>query len=127
MARSLDSQAAPGREERTMKIDAYRSEISTETANGVGRPTTQAGQRDGANSSKPAPSADEVRLSSGAQLMQSVMQSAQQAMEVRPEVVQRMRAALANGTVGNDPHALADAILDRLAALSTPDDDVSKE
>jgi len=50
--------------------------------------------------------------------MQTVMQSAQEALKIRPEVVARMRTALENGTVGNDPHALADALLDRLSAAS---------
>ena len=103
-----------------MKIDVYRSEIPTQATDRVGRPTTPAGNRDGVPSA-PAPGTDEVRLSSGAQLMQSVMQSAQQAMEVRQDVVERMRAALANGTVGNDPHALADALLDRLTGMSPAD------
>jgi len=115
---SLESQAASGREERSVKIDAYRQEIPTQATDRVGRPTTPVSNRDGG--AAPASGNDEVRLSSGAQLMQSVMQSAQDKLEIRQDVVERMRAALANGTVGNDPHALAEALIDRLSG--TPSD-----
>jgi len=105
-----------------VKIDAYRSELSTQVTDRVGRPTNPADNRDGVTDATAVTgSTDEVHFSSGAQLMQTVMQSAQQALEIRQDLVQRMRAALANGTVGNDPHALADALLDRLTGTSTSD------
>ena len=102
-----------------MKIDAYRSDIQAEALDRVGRPVSPVGNRDaGASATAPA-TGDEVRLSSDARLMQNVMQTAQQALNVRQDVVERMRAALASGNVGNDPHALADAILDRLLGASS--------
>jgi len=101
-----------------VKIDAYRSEIATEALDRAARPTPPVGKRDANAATTPA-TGDEVRLSSDARLMQTVMQSAQQSLNIRQDVVERMRAALANGQVGNDPHALADAMLDRLIATSS--------
>ena len=104
-----------------MKIDAYRSDIPTEALDRVGKPATSAGNRDAKDvTATTSATGDAVRLSSDARLMQTVMQGAQQALNVRQDVVERMRAALANGTIGNDPHALADALLDRLIANSSP-------
>jgi flagellar biosynthesis anti-sigma factor FlgM len=100
-----------------VKTDAYRSEIATEALDRAGRPATQVGNRD-THAATPATS-DEVRLSSDDPLMQTAMQSEQQALTVREDVVERARAALANGQVGNDPHALADAMLDGLIATSS--------
>ena len=100
-----------------MKIDAYRPNVPMEALDRVGKPATAVGNRD-AKASATTPANDEVRLSSDARLMQTVMQNAQQALNVRQDVVERMRAALANGKVGNDPHALADALLDRLISTA---------
>ena len=111
--------AAASRQERSVKIDAYRSDIPTEALDRVGRPASQVGNKDAAGAAAAPTTNDQVRLSSDARLMQNVMQSAQQAMNIRQDVVERMRAALASGKVGNDPHALADAILDRLVGASS--------
>jgi flagellar biosynthesis anti-sigma factor FlgM len=116
--RPLKIQAASNRRERIVKIDAYRNNVPLEALDRAGKPAAAVGNRD-AKASAPATAAnDEVRLSSDARLMQTVMQNAQQALNVRQDVVERMRAALANGKVGNDPHALADALLDRLIGTS---------
>lgn len=97
-----------------MKIDSYRTDIrSAQTLDRVGRPATLAGNADPA-SAAPGPASDEVRLSSDAQLMQTAMQAVQQVPDVRQDVVERMQAALAKGEIGNDPHALADALIDRM-------------
>ena len=82
MDRSLESQAVSGREELNVKIDAYRVDLNTQATDRVGKPTTAAGNRDGVGGPQSG-ATDEIRLSSDAQLMQSVMQSAQQAMEMR--------------------------------------------
>jgi flagellar biosynthesis anti-sigma factor FlgM len=99
-----------------VKIDAYRSEIPADALERVGKPATAAVGKSNSKDSTAAAagSSDELRLSSDARLMQTVMQNAQQALNVRQDVVERMKAALANGQVGNDPHALADALLDRM-------------
>jgi len=101
-----------------VKIDAYRPNVPMEPLDRVGKPATAVGNRDAKGAAATPAASDEVRLSSDARLMQTVMQNAQQALNVRQDVVERMRAALANGKVGNDPHALADALLDRLIGTS---------
>jgi flagellar biosynthesis anti-sigma factor FlgM len=114
MDRSLDLHAASSRQERSVKIDSYGTDIrSAPTLDRVGRPATLRGNADPAGAA-PGPAGDEVRLSSDAQLMQAAMTSAQQVPDVRQDVVERMQAALAKGEVGNDPHALADALIDRM-------------
>jgi flagellar biosynthesis anti-sigma factor FlgM len=102
-----------------VKIDAYRSDISADALDRTGKTTTAAGRRDSKDSPAVSAGSDELQLSDGARLMQTVMQNAQQALNVRHDVVERMRAALANGQVGNDPQALADAMLDRLIGSSS--------
>jgi flagellar biosynthesis anti-sigma factor FlgM len=106
-------------QESSVKIDAYRSEIPADALERAGKAATASGKGD-SKSSTPAAAggSDELSLSSDARLMQTVMQSAQQALNIRQDVVERMRAAMANGKVGNDPHALADALLDRLIGPS---------
>jgi flagellar biosynthesis anti-sigma factor FlgM len=117
MDRALEIQAASSRQEHIVKIDAYRN-VSQEALDSVARPSSAAGNRATAGSSAAPAASDEVRLSSDARLMQAAMESAQQTPNIRPEVVEKMRAALANGQIGNDPHALADALLDRLTGAS---------
>jgi flagellar biosynthesis anti-sigma factor FlgM len=102
-----------------VKIDAYRTDIPAETLDRVGRPATSVGNRDAAGPAAAQATGDDLRLSDDARLMHTVMQSAQEALNIRQDVVERMRTALANGTVGNDPHALADALLDRLTGPSS--------
>jgi len=100
-----------------VKIDSSGSDIRHQALDGVGRPTAPAGRTD---SAPPTPAAaDEVRLSSDGQLMQAALQAAQQTPDIRPDVVERMRAALAKGEIGNDPHALADTLIDRMLGNSS--------
>jgi flagellar biosynthesis anti-sigma factor FlgM len=97
-----------------VKIDGYGSDLrSAQTLDRVGRPATVAGNADPAGAAA-APASDELRLSSDAQLMQAAMQAVEQVSNVRQEVVERMQAAVAKGEVGNDPRALADALIDRM-------------
>jgi hypothetical protein len=63
---------------------------------------------------------DEVRAPSDARVIPAVTWHAQHPPIIRHDVVERMRAALANGEVGNDARALADAILDRLVGAVSP-------
>jgi len=98
-----------------VKIDVSRSEIPTDAPDSAGRPATQ----DPGAPEVTSTTSDEVSPSSDARLMQTVMQDAQEALDVRQDVVERMRAALAKGKVGNEPHALADALLDRLLGTSS--------
>jgi flagellar biosynthesis anti-sigma factor FlgM len=102
-----------------MKIDSPGPDIRHQALDGVGRPTAPAGAKDIAASTPPAAAVDEVRLSSDGQLLQAAVQAAQQLPDIRPDVVERMRAALAKGEIGNDPHALADTLIDRMLGNSS--------
>jgi len=101
-----------------MKIDSPGPDIRHQALDGVGRPTAPAGAKDTAASTPPA-AVDEVRLSSDGQLLQAAVQAAQQLPDIRADVVERMRAALAKGEIGNDPHALADTLIDRMLGNSS--------
>ena len=56
---------------------------------------------------------DQVRVSSDVQLASTAIQAANQASDVRPDVVARAKALLADGKIGADPQALADKMIDR--------------
>jgi flagellar biosynthesis anti-sigma factor FlgM len=58
--------------------------------------------------------ADKVAPSSDAQLLSTALRAAVDAPEVRQDLVQRMRQATADGTVGADLHRLANRIIDHL-------------
>jgi flagellar biosynthesis anti-sigma factor FlgM len=72
----------------------------------------------GASDSKQAADAqatgvqDRMRLSPDAQLLQTALVASTQAPDVRADVVERMRALLAEGKVGHDLARLADALID---------------
>jgi negative regulator of flagellin synthesis FlgM len=95
-----------------MKIDGQRAELLNQALDRVGRPTGQSGSQTSATSAFSATSNDEVTLSGDAQFIQAAMKAADQAPAIRQDVVEKMRAALAKGEIGNDPQKLADAILD---------------
>ena len=102
-----------------MKIDNSASDIRHQTVDGVGRPAAPEGSnKKDAVSAMPAPG-DEVRLSTDGQLMQAALQAVKQAPDIRLDVVERMKAAMAKGEVGNDPHALADTLIDRMLGNSS--------
>ncbi len=94
-----------------MKIENQRADLERTSASRTEAPANapKAGPaRPGA-----ADGADQVRVSSGAQLASTAASAAEQTPDVRPEVVERAKAALARGEVGNDPLRLADALIDR--------------
>ena len=102
-----------------MKIDSYGSDIRNQALTRVDGPATSAGKTNTAASTPAAEVGDEVRLSSDAQLIQAATQAAQQTPDVRQDLVERMRAALAKGEVGNDPHALADTLIDHMLGTTS--------
>jgi flagellar biosynthesis anti-sigma factor FlgM len=55
---------------------------------------------------------DRVQLSSDAALANDAVKAASSAPDVRRDVVERMKKALAAGEVGNDPDALAERLID---------------
>jgi flagellar biosynthesis anti-sigma factor FlgM len=91
-----DSAAVQGKTERT---DAAASRTTRETT--------------GSSSSAAASEGtDKVRLSKDLQLLQTATAAAQQAPEIRQDVVAKMRALLDAGQIGNDHERLADALID---------------
>jgi negative regulator of flagellin synthesis FlgM len=62
----------------------------------------------------PATAGDRVELSPDAALAHEAVKAAASAPEIRQDLVDRMRKALAAGELGNDPKALADRIIGSL-------------
>ena len=68
----------------------------------------------GAAPAAPGPSTDQLKLSSDAQLLSAAVKAATSAPASDPKSVDRLRALLKDGQIGNDPHKLADAIINSL-------------
>lgn len=79
-------------------------------AEGVGRPTSAAG----------APAADSAQISGDAQLAVEAARQIGDVDTVRPDVVERAKAALARGEVGADLDRLADRLIDHLLGEDVP-------
>lgn len=92
-----------------MKIDGNRADLLNQGLDRVGGATVPAGNRTTPNAA-PA-TTDAVTLSDDARLMQTAMQAAGQTPVIRQDLVERMRAALERGEIGNDPGVLADALI----------------
>jgi negative regulator of flagellin synthesis FlgM len=91
-----------------MKIDSNRLELApdvaaTETITAKGRKAAEA---------SPAPEGDRVQLSAGAGLLARATQALADVPEIRQDVVDQMKEAIATGEAGFDPLELADKILD---------------
>jgi flagellar biosynthesis anti-sigma factor FlgM len=92
-----------------MKIDGYNAgaiQGQTERADGV---ASRGAREAGTPASE---GTDQVRLSNDVQFVQAATAAAVQAPEIRPDLVDRMRALLNAGEIGNDPGRLADALID---------------
>jgi hypothetical protein len=101
-----------------MKND--RSHIASEALDQVDEPAATVPGGDTRDVATAPAIGDAVRRPSDARVIPAATRHAQQSPIVRHDVVERMRAALANGEVGNDADALADAILDRLVGVVSP-------
>ena len=82
-------------------ISKLQPEPAVATANAVGR-------------KEQSPAGDQVKLSAGAQLAQTALGALGQAADIRQDKVERAKAMMANGELGNDSRSLADAIIARL-------------
>jgi negative regulator of flagellin synthesis FlgM len=96
--------------ESSMKIEGQRTDLLNQALDRVGQPTPATGNQT-PTSAFNATSGDAVQLSDDAQLMQAATKAADQAPAIRQDVVEKMRAALANGEIGNDAQQLADSML----------------
>jgi flagellar biosynthesis anti-sigma factor FlgM len=65
-----------------------------------------------AKASTPASGTDQLTLSAEAQLLKAATEAASGEPVVRTELVEKMRALLAEGKVGTDADSLADALID---------------
>ena len=93
-----------------MKINNDNSNPVTGAADALGGVTPS--QTAGAPKPGPAPTpADQLTLSPEARMMQAVAETAAEPPAIRQEVVDRMRALLDRGELGNDAGRLADAIV----------------
>jgi flagellar biosynthesis anti-sigma factor FlgM len=88
------------------RLESARTEAASSGASKAGR----AGQ---------AGSGDQVRLSSGVQLASTAATAAASAPDIRQDKVERAKALLESGKLGNDANKLADALIDR--ALTSGD------
>jgi flagellar biosynthesis anti-sigma factor FlgM len=95
-----------------VRIEGQRTDLLSRALDHVGRPTAAAGNQTAPTPALSVPSGDAVQLSGDAQLLQAAMKAADQAPAIRQDVVEKMRAALAAGTIGNDASQLADSMLD---------------
>jgi flagellar biosynthesis anti-sigma factor FlgM len=59
-------------------------------------------------------SGDRVELSADAALAGAAIKAAGEGPEIRPDVVERMKKALADGQIGRDTNALAESLIDRM-------------
>ena len=94
-----------------MKIEGERTYGVTDTQQATQAERVQGG-RDQSGSA--GATGDRVQVSADARLYGAAMAAAEQAPDIRQDVVERARARLAAGEVGNDPARLADRIIDSL-------------
>ena len=94
-----------------MRIDSNRPNFDAAPAGKVD--ATQTTDVKSAGSRTADRRADQVSVSPAAQFASNAIAAAGSAPDVRPDVVERAKALLADGKIGDDPHRLADALIDR--------------
>jgi len=95
-----------------VKIDGLRADLLDAALDRVGSATTPVGTR--ATPGPASVAADRLELSDDAQLLQTALRAAERVPDIRPDVVERVRAALDRGEIGNDPGRIADALIAHL-------------
>ncbi len=96
-----------------MKINNDGPGALTNATDSLAR-TKAAEQESAATSRAAGAGADALKLSPEAQMLQALKEQAAGAPAIRQDVVDRMRALLDAGELGNDPGTLADALIDDL-------------
>lgn len=97
-------------EDMTMKINQNRADLDT-----VGTVRQEPVRDERATAAERATTdkaTDQVRVSTTSQLAAAAASAAEQAPDVRPDVVERARKLLASGELGRDAERLADALID---------------
>ena len=95
-----------------MKIDGSGVDGLHQAIDRVGGPTPAVENSAPTRSDKTQRTRDQAKFSTDAQWLQSAVQAAQDGPNIRQDVVERMRAAVAKGELGTDAERLADALLD---------------
>ena len=96
-----------------MKIQNDGANALTNAADSVAR--AKSGEQGGAEKARSAAGgSDALKLSPEAQFLKTLADQSAEPPVVRQDVVDRMKALLDAGKLGNDPGALADAIIDDL-------------
>jgi flagellar biosynthesis anti-sigma factor FlgM len=95
-----------------MKINNDGPGALSNAADQVGRARSEQAQAD--KNRATASGGDALKVSPEAQLLKTLAEQSAGAPAIRQDVVDRMKALLDAGKVGDDPDALADAILDDL-------------
>lgn len=89
-----------------MKIEGNRLSFNASLDRVDTKKASDAAAADAAKSST-----DQIRVSAEAQLANEAVKRASDASDIRPEVVARAKKLFEAGLVGNDPHAIADALI----------------
>lgn len=93
-----------------MKIDQNRANL--DTVGTVRQEPVRDERAAGAERSTPDKGTDKVRVSTTSQLAAAAASAAEQASDIRPDVVERARKLLNSGELGRDAGRLADALID---------------
>jgi flagellar biosynthesis anti-sigma factor FlgM len=93
-----------------MKIDSNRPNFD---ANPVGKAEATAADAKAAAARAAKSGGDQVTVSADAKFATSAIDAARNTPDVRQDVVERAKALLNEGKIGNDPHRLADALIDK--------------
>ena len=95
-----------------MKIEANSPNLESVATPQTGR--TGSGRAKDATAGTRVQDTDRVQVSGDAALAVAAQRAANDAPDVRQDLVERMRAKLAAGEIGNDPGRLADRMIDHL-------------
>jgi flagellar biosynthesis anti-sigma factor FlgM len=96
-----------------MKIQAERPD---ELAQALQTTNNDRSRRTESTSVTDGPS-DSINVSSDARLLNTAVQAAKDAPEIRPAVVERAKAKLMSGTLGADADKLAERMIDHMLKL----------
>jgi flagellar biosynthesis anti-sigma factor FlgM len=94
-----------------MKINGERPSVLSSATEQLGKTPDAPVSGHAKNEGSATQSSDQLTLSSGAKFIQAVADDAE-APAIRQELVDRMKALLDKGEVGNDAGHLADSIID---------------
>jgi flagellar biosynthesis anti-sigma factor FlgM len=96
-----------------MKIQGERPDEITAT------PTVSSnrGVRADAPGTAPEPTTDRIEVSSDARFLSTAVQAANNAPEIRTELVERAKALMASGELGSNVERLADRMIDHMMRL----------